>query len=215
MSLLNCTVASLSDCLDDGSTDSRDAAPSSKAEVPELVLAKPPNPDWKLLTLPGCEAPETLPRLTRPLGVFARDVGKVLLCPFVKRPGLKEGEVLEVLWNADGGDVLRDGFGRDCTLSWEDQVPSPLGHRLASDPPMAVGLCAECSDWPGAVGCVNFAPSLSQLLYTPDTPVLSLEARPSVRGRLVHMLLAPPCPVPFSRGAKRFVALELRFGCWP
>lgn len=147
--------------------------------------------------------------------MFARDVGKVLLCPFVKRPGLKEGEVLEVFWNADGGDVLRDGFGRDCTLSGEDQFASPLAHRLASDPPMAVGLCAECSDWPGAVDCVNFAPSVSQLLYTPDTPVLSLEARPSVSGLLVHMLPVPPCPVPFNRGAKRFVVLELRFGCWP
>lgn len=178
-----------------------------------MVRAKPPNPDWKLLTLPG--GPEILPRLTRPLGVFARDVGKVLLCPFVKRPGLNEGEVLEVLWNADGGDVLRDGFGRDCTLSVEDQVASPLGHRLASDPPMAVGLCTECSDWPGAVDCVNFAPSVSQLLYAPDTPALSLEARPSVSGWLVHMLPVPPCPVAFNRGGKRFVALELRFGCWP
>lgn len=119
-----------------------------------------------------------------------------------------------MFWNEDGGDVLRDGFGRDCALSGEDQFASPLGHRLASDPVMPVDLCAD-SDWPGAVDCVNFAPSASQLLYAPVTPVLSLEARPSVSGLLVHMLPLPPCPAPFSRGAKRFVALELRFGCWP
>lgn len=144
--------------------------------------------------------------------MLASDVGKV--CPFVKRFELKDGEVLEVFWNEDGGDVLRDGFGRDCVLSGEDQVASPLGHRLVSDPAMPVDLCAD-SDWPGAVNCVNFAPSASQLLYAPDTPVLSLEARPSVSGLLVHMLPLLPCPAPFGRGAKRFVALELRFGCWP
>lgn len=151
----------------------------------------------------------------RPPDGFARDVGKVLLCPFVERPGLKGGEVLEVFWNEDGGEVLRDGFGRGWMLSGEDQVASPLGHRLASDPPMPVDLCAECSGWPGAVDCVNFAPSASQLLYAPDTPVLSLEARLSVIGLLDHMLEVPPCPVPFNKGGKRFVALELRFGCWP
>jgi hypothetical protein len=59
-----------------------------------LVRAKPPNPDWKLLTLPA--APEILPRLIRPLDVCARDVGKVLLCPFVKRPGVNDGDVFEV-----------------------------------------------------------------------------------------------------------------------
>lgn len=99
----------------------------------------------------------------RPEVGFARDVGNVLLCPFVKRPGLKDGEVLEGFWNEGGGDVLRGGFGRDCALSGEDQFASPLGHRLASDPPMPVDLCAD-SDWPGAVECVNFAPSASQLL---------------------------------------------------
>ena len=63
--------------------------------MPELVREKPPYPD-KLLTLPGCGPPETLPRLMMPLDVWGSEVGKVLLCPFVKRPGLKDGEVLEV-----------------------------------------------------------------------------------------------------------------------
>ena len=175
---------------------------------------KLPNPDWKPLTLPDWVAPETLPRLMQ--DEAARDVGKVLLCPFVMRPGLNDGEVLEVFWNADGGDVLRDGFGRDGALSGEVQFASPLGHPLASDPPMPVGLGAECSDWPGAVDCADFAPSVSQVLYAPDTPVFfSLEARLSVSGLLDHMLAVPLCPLPFSMGAKRFVGLELRFCCWP
>jgi len=109
--------------------------------------------------------------------------------------------------------VLRDGFGRDCT-SGEDQFTSPLGHRLTSDPPMPFCRCVECSDWPGAEGCVNFAPSVAHFLYAPDIPELSLEGRPSVIGLLDHILPAPTCPVPFNRGGKRF-ALGLRFGCWP
>lgn len=112
--------------------------------------------------------------------------------------------------------MLRGALGRDCTVSEDVQLASPLGQRLPSFVLMPLDLCPECSDWPGAVGCVNIAPLVSQLLNAPCTPAVSLDARLSVTRLLDHILApAPPWPVPFRREGKKFVDRVLRFGGWP